>query len=570
MFGPGSPFEVVVEKVAFEGSNLPHHKGQEYKVFKNMMQTLTDLYEMPIAKGYGPKEFLVYDDERLTYNQVFQQAGQLGHVLVDKFGVQNGDRVCIVSRNCPEYLIAFIAATSIGAVAVRMNSWWTTKELEYGLENSGSRVVFCDQDRLKHMLPILDSLKDLCGVVLMRGGNTDQHEKIQSFDQVVELGSGFSMPANSATKDDNAVLMYTSGTTGHPKGVVMTHRGITHALNAVAVHHIVQRGSNEKSAKKGSLEKSIMLTVPLFHATGLHMIFLVSIMVCRKIVMMYKWDPEKALQLIERERVTQFTGVPTMVLEMMQCPNFNQYDTSSLEGVGGGGAPPPPSIVGQIGTKFKRASAGQGYGATETNAVLCVIASQDYAARPKSCGKPLPTVELEIWDENGTKLPPNIPGRVMARGANIMKEYWRKPEATKKAITANGFYETGDVGQLDDEGFLYILGRNKLDMVIRGGENISSAEVEGVIFSIKGVAEASVFGIPHPTLGEEVAVAIFQDPEYAGEITLRYIQNACRDILANFKIPTRLFIWPTRLPRGATGKTLKRAIKEQVMKTSKL
>lgn len=585
LFGPGSPLEMKEEEIGYAGGGAPHHRGVRHQVFAQGPQTLVDLFRFPEERGFSERDFLVYEGRRYTFAQVQAEAAALGHVLVHELGLVHGDRVAIVSRNCPEYIIALMAAVSVGCVAVPMNSWWKTDELRYGLEHSGSAVVLCDRDRYAAMLPALDDLACVRQVLLLEDPREAKkgspqlplHSKAGLFAGVVAKGKGKNMPAFRGDKDDAAIIMYTSGTTGHPKGVVLTHRGVAHALTSAAAASALDKtvaalkaGQDPTKAaaataatESGSRQPAVLLSVPLFHATGLHAIFLISLLVGRKIVLMYKWDPERALQLVEQEKVTTFTGVPTMVLEMMNCEAFSRYDTSTLESVGGGGAPPPPSMVRDVAKMFKKAQPSQGYGMTETNAVVCITAAEEYKQRPRSCGRAVPGCIVEVWhDEKEEALPVGEAGRVMIKGANLMKEYWRDPEATAAAITASGFLDTGDIGKLDEEGYLYLLDRKK-DIILRGGENISCATVEAAVYNNEHVSEAAVFGLPHPTLGEEVAVAILPKPGQTARVTLAAIRDTCSN-LANYEQPAHVFLWDEQLPRGATGKILKREIRTAV------
>jgi long-chain acyl-CoA synthetase len=386
LFGAGSPLELSEEDIGWrDGVGAPHQAGVRHKVFPRLAQTLVDWFQLPAARGFLDRDFLVLDGQRLTFGETLAQARAVGAWLVQSCGVRRGDRVGICMRNCPEYCIAFIAATSVGACCVPLNSLWTQKELEYGLENSGTSVLFCDTERLKMAMASLGALPGLRRLVAVQHPTRDLVGEggglVQHWDEVVSSHAGQAMPAFPSHKDDNAVLMYTSGTTGFPKGVVLTHRGITHALNAAVAHGALEKavaalraGKNPASAlapsEEDKAQQVTLLAVPLFHATGLHAVFLLSFIIGRKIVFMHKWAPERALQLIEKEKVTSFTGVPTMVLNMLEHPNRAKYDTRSLQSMGGGGAPPPPSMVREVGSKFK-ASPTQGFGMTETNAIVC-------------------------------------------------------------------------------------------------------------------------------------------------------------------------------------------------------
>jgi len=564
VFAPGTPFEVREEVISYEGESA-HFKGVKYEVFPNGPQTLLDIYKVPVANGAMKLDFLVDETSRLTFQETYNLSAALGSALVKDFGLQKGDRVITLSKNRNEYLVALIGSTSVGGVSVPMNSYWKTKELEYGVENSGAKVIVCDADRYKSLEPILDKLTSLKHVLLLSGPGADKfkpHPKVVFFDDAVRKHQGAAMPVVSVGKDDNAMIMYTSGTTGHPKGVVLTHRSIAHNLTAAASAMAYEK--NLAAAKTGKAldppldpsKTAFLLAVPLFHVTGHHCVCLLSILSCRKIVIMSKWDPEHALQLIETEKCTNFTGVPTMVLDMMSHPNFKKYDTSTLVSVGGGGAAPPSTMVGEVDRNFKGASPLQAWGMTETNGIATLNEGDLYRRKPSSCGKAVPTTEIAIWDANDKPVPTNEEGELVIRGALMLKEYWNNLEATAKNITADGWFRTGDVGVIDEEGYLHLRGRSK-EIIIRGGENISCVVVENAVYQHPEIAEVAAIPVPHPTLGEEVGIAVFTKGN--ARPSLESIRKICGD-LARYEMPTHLYIWPEQLPRGDTGKIHKRTI----------
>mmetsp|Transcript_9738 Transcript_9738/g.19104 ORF Transcript_9738/g.19104 Transcript_9738/m.19104 type:complete len:604 (+) Transcript_9738:114-1925(+) len=567
---PGTLFELKKEVVSFPEKHAPHHDGVEYDVFPNAPQTLIDVFKVPKDRGLSHYEFLVYEDDRRTFDETYEESAALGYALVNEFGVKKSDRVCVCSKNRIEYVTSVVASTSVGATNVPMNSWWKTKELEYGLDNSGSKVVLCDIERYRFIEPVLDKIACVEKVILFGGPGTEKvkpHAKLVMYNDVIAKYRGKEMPPFVATKDDNALIMYTSGTTGHPKGVVLTHRSICHALIGAAAHSFRQKlieaerkGETFTPTEEDPKHLAVLLNVPLFHATGLHSVFFLSFLVTRKMVMMSKWVPERALELIEREKITNFTGVPTMVLDMMNHPNFKKYDTSSLESVGGGGAAPPSTMVKDVGSNFKKAAPIQGFGMTETNALTVLNDGTTYIERPTSCGRAVPGVQIAVWDEKDQPVPPGVRGNVMVKGAANLKEYWRKPEATADTITRDGWLRTGDIGTIDTEGFLHLGGRTK-EIIIRGGENISCVAVEDGVYQHPGVAEVAAIPVPHPSLGEEVGIVIF--PKNGARPTLEEIRSKCQD-LAKFEQPTHLYYWPEQLPRGATGKIVKLVIRDKI------
>eukprot|EP00004_Rigifila_ramosa_P005439 TRINITY_DN1596_c0_g1_i1.p1 TRINITY_DN1596_c0_g1~~TRINITY_DN1596_c0_g1_i1.p1 ORF type:complete len:592 (-),score=120.51 TRINITY_DN1596_c0_g1_i1:41-1795(-) len=559
--GPQGPFTLGEEVV----------RGQKYRVFKKGALLLTDLYK--IGYGHGAADFLVYQDKRLSFAAVQKLVAAVAHQLQTVYGVKKGERVSIAMRNNPEFILTFMAATTIGAVATPLNAWWVGHELEYGLTDSGTSVLVIDSDRLKRLAPVLGNVagpgKALRAIITV--GTTDaQLSAIETsipvvpWEKMLASGMGHSPAAVAIDQDDNAVIMYTSGTTGHPKGVVNTHRGIMTAINMLVLTGAIGSAMSAAAGvpqKPSTTQEAILMTVPLFHATATHAIFLPSLFIGRKIVLMYKWDAEAALDLIEKEKITGFTGVPTMVQELIESPSFSRRDVSSLKGVGGGGAPTPPKLVAATKAKFPNGSPSQGYGLTETNAITCLNGGDDYIAHPTSCGRPVLVVDIKVVDENGKQVPTNTAGEILIRGATVMKEYWNKPEATAQAIDKDGWFRSGDIGRIDAEGFVYIMDRAK-DIIIRGGENISCAEVEASVYEHPAVMEAAAFGLPHERLGEEVAVAVYVKPGHSLDsgALLRFLS----DKIAGFKQPTKVILWEGPLPRGATGKILKREIRDMV------
>lgn len=523
--------------------------------------------------------------ERYTFREACEASGELAAYLKDEIGVQRGDRIAQLSRNSPEWMLSFMAAAHLGCVAVPTNSLWLPAEIEYGMKDSGTSVAFVDGERAERMLPLcregkLPKLKAL--LVSRDPGNIATQDggpvRLLSLTSVLVASRCRKLPASmQLLPEDDALIMYTSGTTGHPKGVVCTHRSVVHAVRGALFYSVVG-GMAAKAVSAGALvqpmgqagipkatkaQEAVLCPVPLFHSTGSHAIFLMSFALGRKVVLMHKWDALEALKLIDSEKVSQFVGVPTMSMELLSHPDFDKYDTSTLHGIGGGGAAPPAKLSAQTATKGK--SAGQGWGLTESNALTVnTFSSNEYVKNPASCGRALVLVDIKIVDEDNKELPPGTPGEVLIRGVTVLKEYWNKPEATAEAISIDGWLRTGDIGRLDADGALYIMDRAK-DLIIRGGENISCSEVETAIYEHTSVQECSVFSMPDERLGEVVAAAIVQRPGSANFTGLE-MMNFVADQLAKFKVPTEIYLWNKgqQLPRGATGKIPKRSIKQQI------
>lgn len=553
----------IVRQHKAPGKPLATHKeiidGIELDVFSNTPQTLGEVYKLGLA--VPDRDFLVYLDERYTFKETWRLTVKLAMVLTGRYGISKGDRVAICSRNNPEWCLAYMATTLIGAIVVPMNSWWTGAEMEYGLQDSGARLLFADQERINRIEHHLDAL-DLQLVAIKPESALPYPE----FHQLLKDDTWFTedLDGQLVTADDDASIMYTSGSTGHPKGVLSTHRNIVNALYTwLFVKEINEILRPELVERNPPFEPALLCNVPLFHVTGSHAQFLNCFVNRRKLVMMYKWDPEVALQLIEKERITVFHGVPTMTWELMQSPAFDTTDLSSLRSVQSGGAARPPEHLSLMLQKFPRkAIPGLGYGLTETNAIGGIITGRFYEANPRSTGRPTPPVtSVKIVDEDNRTLDANQVGEICIRGPTVMRGYWNRPEDTR-SVMDNGWFHTGDIGILDDLGFLVIMDRAK-DIVIRGGENIGCAEVEYAIVEHPAVNEVSVYGIPDNRLGEIPCATVMLRPgERLSEAELREFLSSK---LARFKIPEHFFFQDRQLPRIASGKIAKKQLREAAL-----
>ncbi len=541
--GPGGPFELVEQEV----------RGQKLRVFRRTPPSLRELFA--VARARGDETFLVYEDERLSFAEVMTRVDALGAALVGRYGVRPGDRVAIAMRNYPEWVISFAAITSVGAVSVSLNAWWTTEELDYALRDSGSRVAIADAERLERIAPLMGDL-ELRAVAVRTGGELPEGADVWP-DVVVP---GAPLPEVDVQPDMDATILYTSGTTGHPKGAVSTHRAVLSALLAFACRTAINGAMGAGAPKDHPFPTSFILVVPLFHVTGCVPVMLSCFAGGFKLVIMYKWDPARALELIERERVTQFVGVPTQSWDLLECPDFERRDTASLLNVGGGGAPAPPELVRRVDRSFRAARPGIGYGMTETNAYGPGNSGDDYLRKPTSCGRVVPVMELRVTDEQDQPLGPNQVGEIWFRGPNLIRGYWNKPEATAETIV-DGWLRSGDIGRIDEEGFVFVQDRAK-DMVLRAGENVYCAEVEAALYEHPDVYEAAVFGIPHERLGEEVAAAVVPKP--GRSIDPDALRAFLGEHLAPFKIPSRIRLDAEQLPRNPAGKILKRQLRDEL------
>lgn len=551
-------FEQAVAELTSQGQMFELNEvevgGFAYQNYAGLPQNLNAYYQLMLM--HADKDFAVYQDERYTFAEGLQHSVEFAAALVDRFGVAKGDRVAILSRNNPQWMMAFIAITSIGAVAVPMNSWWTTEELDYGFEDSGAKIVVADRARIDRLIPI----EKKHGLKLISVDDcTDLQVTHTAFADLLKDYKGASLPEIEVAPDDHACIMYTSGSTGHPKGALLSHRGILSAIYSWMLLGVASKKIEQKPDKSETTYPAAgLLTIPLFHCTGSHSAFLLSLIVGRKLVIMYKWDAEEALRLVEKERITYFNGVPTMSAELQAAAANSDRDISSLKEIFSGGAARPPDQVAKIASTFKKSTPGTGYGLTETNALGAVNTGAFYIANPTSTGRAVPAVtEFKIIGDAGQVLPTGERGEVCIKSPANSLGYWNKPEATAEAFV-EGWFHTGDVGILDGEGFLTIVDRIK-EIIIRGGENISCIEVEAGIYAHPAVEEAAVFGVPDERLGEAVAAAIvLRDGHNLDAAALR---TFLAEHLAGFKIPAHIWFRDEQLPRIASGKIFKRELK---------
>jgi long-chain acyl-CoA synthetase len=541
---PGQPFEVIQVEV----------DGITNRAFKNAPATVRDFFEL--ARGID-QTFLVYEDEEWSFDDVMSEADALGHALVNHYGVQVGDRVGIAMRNLPEWIVSFAAILSIGAISVSLNAWWTEDEMDFAINDAGLSVLIADVERVSRaQIPCQRAGVPILGVRL--DDTAPMTPGVERWRDVLVKGSP--RPDVTLDPDMDATILYTSGTTGFPKGAVSTHRAICQAImsfsSGVAVTE-ARRGPGESGSGQAPC---FILIVPLFHVTGCIPVMMSCFSWHFKLVIMYRWDPERALQLIERHRVTSFVGVPTQSWDLLECPDFSTYDTSSLTSIGGGGAPAPPALVSRVDSSFKGGRPNLGYGMTETNAYGPGNYGDDYVSHPMSTGRtPTIVMDVEIRDGDARPVGRNADGEIWMKSPTLIRGYWGRPEDTAATIV-KGWLRTGDLGRIDDEGFLYVEDRVK-DMILRAGENVYSAEVEAAIYEHPAVHEAAVFGLPHERLGEEVACAVYLRP--GATLNDHELRDHLATRIATFKVPTRFAFTNEPLPRNAAGKFLKREMPQR-------
>ncbi len=537
---PGTLFEIADSEI----------DGNPVKVFANCPPNISALFALAAARE---DVFIVYEDERWTMPEVLGMAARIGTALVETYGVSKGDRVAIAMRNYPEWIASFVAIVSVGAVAVPLNAWWQTDEFAFAVEDADPVVVIADAERL---IKLQEAAVDKQLIVVrsegeLAGGAVHLNDV---------LPAEATMPVVDIGPDDNATILYTSGTTGRPKGAISSQRAVLSALLAFAARaQVAALREPEEPDASDAAQTAFMLCVPLFHVTGLIPVMLGSFVGGAKLVMTHKWDPDRALELIEAEKVTHFVGVPTMSWDLLEAPTFAERDTSSLRSVGGGGAPMPPELVKRIDDNFAKGKPGLGYGMTETNAYGPQNTGSDFVANPTSTGRPVPVMEMRITDADGNVLPIGETGEIWFKSPTLIKGYWNRPDATAETLV-DGWLRSGDIGRLDEDGYVYVSDRAK-DMVLRGGENIYCAEVEAAIYEHPAVYEVAVYGVPDERLGEALACHVL--PKDGQNIDVGELQKFVGARLASFKVPTYVTVAAASLPRNASGKILKRELRDE-------
>ncbi|HET6338438.1 MAG TPA: class I adenylate-forming enzyme family protein [Polyangiales bacterium] len=545
---PGAPFEMEAIDV----------NSRRVRRWKNVPMTLDAIVRASV--GHADKVYLVYEDERLTYTEVFARVAALAQYL-QSIGIHKGDRVAIAMRNMPEWIMSFWATTCLGAIAVPLNAWWKGGELAYGLIDSGARVLFCDPERAKLIGAQLDETQ--IERVVVAGATGPLSGRLEAFEEVWQRHRGAALPNVSLAAGDDATIFYTSGTTGKPKGALGTHLNICTNVGSTLYgrcRSALRKGETLAQLANIDRQPSVLLSVPLFHVTGCHSSMVTNTFLGGKLVMMHKWVAERALELIERERITHFGGVPSMVWQVLESPDFTQRDVSSVVAVSYGGAPAAPELVRRIKSAFPTSSASNGYGLTETSAITCINAGIDYERHPDSVGFPVATCDVKVVDAEGRELPRSEAGELLIYGPNVVRGYFGKPDATAQSFN-DGWLHTGDVARIDDEGFVYILDRAK-DMLIRAGENVYCVEVEDVLYSHPAVMDAAVVGIAHRVLGEEVGAVVQVAPGQS--VTPPELRAFAAERLAAFKVPVRIELRSDPLPRNPNGKIMKRELKREL------
>jgi long-chain acyl-CoA synthetase len=555
--GPGQPFEMGERPV----------RGLPTRVYTTGPQTLRDIGRE--LGAFGDRPFLVYQDERWTYAEQGTIVAGLARLLRDEYGLGKGDRLAVAMRNYPEWTPVFWACQLLGVVVVPLNAWWTSAELGYALGDATPRVIVADAERTALIAPQLAGLEGAeagrPALIEVRGTGEPAAGARRWADLLASLDPAATPPDAEVDPDDDATIMYTSGTTGRPKGAVATHRNhVTNLLNTVLsgfVSAALANGGEPVAPDPEAPQPGTLCTFPLFHIAGMTALY-ASPLIGSRLVTQYKWDLDEARELVRREQLTGVSGVPAVLRQLVADAAAHPEDYKSLLSIAMGGAPIPPDLVTRIGdgTFDMPVAPSNGYGLTETTSAIVSNVGADYLARPDSVGRPTPGMRVRVADPaTGREVAEGEVGELWFYGPSIVRGYWNNPAATAEAFT-DGWFHTGDLGRVSD-GWVYVVDRLK-DVIIRGGENIYCVEVEAALFEHPGIADVAVIGIPDPALGEEAVAVVVPKPGQA--LTAEEVRRHVAGRLASFKVPAHVVFQSEPLPRTASGKVLKRDLRSAV------
>ncbi len=540
LLAEGGAFEIVDVEVG----------GVTIKSFKNRIHTLRDLLLKSV--DFGENTYMLATDgvheRRLSYAEHARVVASVAAAFRDRYDVQPGDRVAILGANAPEWVIAFWAAISLGAVAVGLNGWSTGPEISYFLEDCEPKVLVADRKRVERIegdpgVPVVVFEDD--------------------FAELEAYAADATFAELEVDEDDPAIILYTSGTTGRPKGAINTHRNVASFLmiNFFNGAKAMMLASPPAPDDPPPLPTCQLVSSPLFHVSGLHSAAVMMLATGLKSVWIIgRFDPAVAMAVIEREQCTGWSFTETLLHRMVNFPDADKFDLSSIKTIGGGGSPVAPSLIERTRQVFPNArhTVGIGYGQTECAALATLNNGQELIDFPLSVGRPLPTVELEIRDPFGTALPEGEEGEVCVRGPMVMPGYWRRPVATAETITSDRWLRTGDIGRMEG-GRLYLSSR-KRDLIFRGGENVYPVEIEKIIEDHPDVEECGVIGVDDPELGQRVKAVVVPRPGHT--IDTETVRAWCASQLAYYKVPEQWEIREGSLPRNAAGKILKELLRD--------
>ena len=541
---PGAPFEL---------TQVSLRNGQQAAAYRNAFQTLPQLINA--GRAHGPAEFLVFGEDRWTFDRFFAAVDALASRLQKQQGVKPGERIAIAMRNRPEWVIAFAAIALIGAVPVPMNSFGLTSELMSSINDTTPGWLICDADRYERVKEAVKGSALKTVVVDGEGGDV-------SWAELTSGGhDGWVEPA--INPDDTALILFTSGATSRAKGVESTNRAVCQGVfNIDYIGALAAMTSPDAIAAimARKLQPTTLSVVPLFHVSGLHAQMLSSLRHGRRLIIMYRWDAQQALELIRKEKVTQFSGAPSMVQQLISLPQFQDPEYSgNLSGVGFGGGGLHPRLIDEVLGKFSGRMSGIGFGLTESNGVCAGSSGQLFETRPRASGTLSPIIDVRIADLDGSALPKGEAGEVWLRGVTLMEGYWADGASTAKAVQ-EGWFRTGDIGYLDDEGFITIVDRIK-DVINRSGEKIAAAEVESCLLQHQDLEEAAVFSMPHEVTGEQVVSVVVRKPQTS--VSEQQLREFVAQRLAGYKVPNKIVVRDEPLPRNPAGKMLKTSIRKE-------
>jgi long-chain acyl-CoA synthetase len=540
----GSPFELTVERVL----------GRDVKVFKTRERSMRE--KVANAAVHGAKEFLIYEDRRISFGEFVELTWGAAHVLLNDYGLQRHDRVGILAYNRPEWLIALFGVAAAGGITVGLNGWWTSDELLYGLNDSGCRFLIVDEllwDRAAQLIERVPTLEAVFFIGKNAPKSTVPIEKL-----LVRRSDAPTVPVD---EDDPFVILYTSGTTGRSKGCITTHRGTVAQVQSIMYAYFMGMLMKDGAAGATMPENpGTLLTSPLFHVAGLHSMVCTSLTSGSRLVFgPPRFDADAALQIMQKERITNWMAIPTLLQRLIESPNLDKYDLSTLQVISTAGAPTPPEIAARAHQVLQtKPNLATSYGLTEVHGMASSIGGDDYLAHKNSVGRPSPIVEVRIVNDRNEDVATGMPGQILLGGATVTPGYWNRAEDTAKTII-DGWLHTGDIGYVDGEGYLYISDRAK-DMVIRAGENVYCVEVENVLAEHPEIAEAAVFGVPDRDLGERVKAVVVRRP--GSQLSVKDVQAHVGKALAKFKVPEDVEFTDDPLPRNPAGKLLKNILRK--------
>ena len=543
--GAGAPFERITVQV----------HGHNYLAYRNAFPNLPALINA--GRAHGPREFMVYENERWTFDRFFQQVDALAANLQHRLGVKAGDRVAIAMRNRPEWAVAFAAISLVGAVPAPLNSYGLHDELMANLVDLQPKLLICDTDRFTRVQNDLAALSCKAMVV---DGTAQQGDASW---QAMTSASTTAHQTPELLSTDPALVLFTSGASSQAKAVLSSHMAVCQALFNIDFIGAISAMTSPKAIElmmAKALQPTTLTAVPLFHVSGLHAQLLTALRHGRRLVFIHRWDPQQAIRLIQKEKITQFNGAPSMVMQLLAEPNFNDPEfTGSLGGVGFGGAGLPQRIIDEMLEKRANSMSGIGYGLTETNGVCAAASGQLFQHAPQSAGMTSPIIEVRVVDLDGTDMPLGTEGEIWLRGVSLMEGYLNQQGEKGLGLT-DGWLKTGDIGRLEEGGLLRIVDRIK-DVINRAGEKIAAAEIESCLLQHPDLLEAAVFSQPDATTGEAVVAVVVLAPH--AKLGPDEVKQHVAGRLAAYKVPQQVHVRTEGLPKNPAGKMLKNALKRE-------